>query len=122
MHIRGRVLAALGAAVLAVTTIGGAAASSTTTAAPSEPAAVVQSVDERYIATMRWLVPGSAFEDSTDAELIQFAKNFCENGADASDLSKDAEVRAIFGISSGELRSILRVMAANYCPDAAGSI
>lgn len=78
---------------------------------------VPMSTDSRYLAAMRWLIPGSAFAQSSDSDLIGFAKNFCSNGADSSALSKEAEVRSMFGISSGELRAILRTMAANYCPD-----
>jgi len=84
--------------------------------------APVVAADDRYLRAMRWLVPGSAFEDSSDADLIGYAKNFCSNGADASGLGDAAAVQEMFDISPGELRSIFRVMVANYCPEHRGNV
>lgn len=128
MNIRS---AAVGAGATVAVAVGVFAAVATANAQQAGPeptpvtaaaAASTASDDARYLRAMRWLVPGSAFEDSSDADLVGYAKNFCSNGADASGLSDAAAVQEMFDISPGELRSIFRVMVANYCPEHRGNV
>jgi len=121
MSTRGYIVGAVGIAMVAVSAL-----TAMTTATAAEPAQVgrystvetqvVESIDSRYLATMRVLTPGTTLAASTDADLAAFARGFCANGADVSDLSKTAEVEAMFGTSPDSVRVMFRVMAAYYCP------
>jgi len=121
MSTRGYIVGAVGIAMVAVSAL-----TAMTTATAVEPAqvgrystiesAVPESIDSRYLATMRVLTPGTALAKSTDADLAAFARGFCANGADVSGLSQTAEVKSMFGTGPDSVRVMFRIMAAYYCP------
>lgn len=117
INMRAARIAAMGVAVGGVLTAAAGGAAPEPMARAADQAPVVATVDRDYLRVIHRLVTDMAFSESTDAELVQYARGFCANGADTGGLADAEAVREFFDTTPDEMRSIFRVMASYYCPE-----